>query len=103
MADTLTVKNPRTGNTVAFSFDGENDPRRAILESRIASGKLNKASGPTKQGRPEPPANDPDAGVRDEKGDLLKSVHGGGVDPDADGDALGVPSGSKATDKKSDK
>jgi hypothetical protein len=44
-----------------------------------------------------------DTGVKDEKGDYLLSVHGGGLDPDADGDALGQPTGSGAPHPEADR
>ena len=102
--DSITVKN-ESGQTVQIGLP-EGDPkskaRREIVEQRIARGELTKASGKS-GGDPAGRAAvlDYHTGLRDEKGDLLKSVHGGGLDPDADGDALGEPSGSGA--KSADK
>lgn len=97
----ITVKN-ESGQTVQIGLP-EGDPkskvRREIIEQRIARGELSKASG--KSGG-DPAGRlavvDYHTGLRDEKGDLLKSVHGGGLDPDAEGDVLGQPSGSKKTE-----
>jgi hypothetical protein len=97
MSDTITVKN-ESGQVATFLLDGDADPRKAILEQRIARGELEKVSKSTKSAgarRTRVVVVDSDAGLKDERGDLLKSVHGGGHDPDADGDVLGDPSGSK--------
>lgn len=94
----FTVQN-ESGQVVSFNLDGDTDPRKAILEQRIARGELTKASTSTKSaarvGRNRVAVVDEHTGVRDEKGDLLKSIHGGGNDPDARGDELGQPSGSE--------
>jgi hypothetical protein len=97
--DSITVKNS-SGQVAQIAFP-DNDPRakarREIIEQRIARGELQKASGKSGGNPAGPtPVVDYHTGLRDEKGDLLKSVHGGGVDPDAEGDVLGQPSGSKA-------
>jgi len=93
---TITVQN-ESGQVASFYVDGDNDPRAMILEQRIKRGELTKttkkSSAPVRRGRQA--VVDADTGLKDEKGDYLKSVHGGGLDPDADGDALGQPSGSK--------
>jgi hypothetical protein len=98
MSDSITVKNS-SGQVSTFLIDGDADPRKAILEQRIARGELEKVSKTTKSAprgrRTRVVVVDSDAGLTDEKGDLLKSVHGGGHDPDADGDVAGDPSGSK--------
>lgn len=99
--DSITVKN-ESGQVAQIGLP-EGDPksktRREVIEQRIARGELTKASGKS-GGDPAGRAAvvDYHTGLRDEKGDLLKSVHGGGVDPDADGDVLGQPSGSKKVD-----
>lgn len=96
--DTITVKN-ESGQVVSLSFDGDNDPRKAIVEQRIQRGELEKVNKSSKSERvtrrSRRVVEDYHTGLRDEKGDLLKSVHGGGLDPDADGDVMGQPSGSK--------
>lgn len=91
---TMHVKNPRTGNVTQFEVTGPEDPRAVILRQRLKRGDLESASASTKPGSPADAPADIDQGVKDEKGDWLKSVHGGGLDPDGSGDALGVPSGS---------
>lgn len=97
---TITVKNER-GQVASFTVDGDHDPRALILQQRIERGDLEKvskgtASDVTPRGRVV--VLDSDTGVRDERGDLLKSVHGGGIDPDAQGDVLGQPTGSEPVD-----
>lgn len=96
--DTITVKN-ESGQVVSLSYDGELDPRKQIIDSRIKQGELEKVARTTKSGefvgRSQRVVEDYHTGMRDERGDLLKSVHGGGGDPDADGDEMGQPSGSK--------
>lgn len=96
--DTITVKN-ESGQVVSLSYDGEGDPRKQIIDRRIQMGELEKVSKSTKSkefvGRSRRVVEDYHTGLRDERGDLLKSVHGGGGDPDADGDEMGQPSGSK--------
>lgn len=87
------VKNS-SGQVVSYDLE-DGDPRREILDAMVKRGDLEKVAASTKSGARRPAPKDADAGVKDEKGDLLKSVHGGGEDPDADGDALGQPSGSK--------
>lgn len=94
MAETMSVRNPRTGQVAHFTIDGPHDPRAVILQERIRRGALESASGSAKSGDAAVTVVEIDAGVRDENGNLLKSVHGGGLDPDAAGDARGVPSGS---------
>lgn len=94
----ITVKNA-SGQVVSLNTDGARGKAvQEIVEQRIKRGELEKASAsaksaPTRRGRAA--VIDADTGVKDKKGDLLKSVHGGGLDPDADGDVLGQPSGSK--------
>lgn len=101
--NTITVQNS-AGQVVSFGFDPA-DPtskaREEILAQRVARGELIKVAKGTASARPGTfvAVEDAHAGLYDEKGDLLKSVHGGGLDPDADGDALGIPSGSKPVDK----
>lgn len=99
--DTITVKN-ESGQVVSLSYDGELDPRKQIIDSRIKQGELEKVAKSTKSdtfvGRSQRLVEDYHTGLRDERGDLLKSVHGGGSDPDADGDEMGQPSGSKPVD-----
>lgn len=94
----ITVKN-ESGQVVSLSFDGDHDPRKQIVEQRIARGeltKVTKSEKSTARGRRGRQAVvDYHTGLRDEKGDLLKSVHGGGLDPDAQGDEMGQPSGSE--------
>lgn len=97
MTDTITVKN-ESGQVASFLVDGDADPRKAILEQRIARGELEKVNKTTKSAagrRARVVVQDADTGLKDEAGNFLKSVHGGGLDPDADGDVLGQPSGSK--------
>lgn len=95
--DTISVKN-ESGQVVSLSFDGEQDPRKQIIDQRIKQGELEKVSKGTSSdafvGRSQRVVEDYHTGLRDERGDLLKSVHGGGGDPDADGDEMGQPSGS---------
>lgn len=99
--DTITVKNT-SGQVVSLSYDGDQDPRKEIIERRIQQGELQKVAKGTKPearvGISRRAVEDYHTGLRDERGDLLKSVHGGGGDPDADGDAMGQPSGSKPTE-----
>lgn len=94
--DTISVRNPATGQVAHFSLTGPNDPRAAVLLQRIARNELERVGSDAESDSPgrEAVTLDIHAEVRDEKGDLLKSVHGGGLDPDAAGDALGRPSGS---------
>lgn len=89
----------RSGQVAHFTVDGDMDPRAQILRGRIARGELQEAKKSDTSGSVEVVVTDADTGVKDEKGDYLKSVHGGGIDPDAKGDALGQPSGSGATGK----
>lgn len=100
MADTITVKN-ESGQVATFALEGDSDPRKAILEQRIARGELEKVTKATKSAagrRARVVVVDSDTGLKDERGDLLKSVHGGGLDPDANGDVAGQPSGSKVVE-----
>lgn len=90
MTDTITTTNER-GQVASFAVSGPLDPRAQVLRQRIARGELREGDQTKKA--PEATVNVL-AGVRDEKGDLLLSVHGGGIDPDAVGDARGIPSGS---------
>ena len=95
----ITVKNA-SGQVVSLNVDGPRGLAVAgIVEQRIKRGELEKVSTSTKSAtgprRNRAAVVDADTGVRDEKGDLLKSVHGGGIDPDAKGDALGRPTGSE--------
>lgn len=99
--DTISVRN-ESGQVTHFAVTGPEDPRAKILNQRIARGDLEKVSKSTKTADVTVVVFDDHAGVRDEKGDLLKSVHGGGLDPDADGDALGQPSGSKVPEGAED-
>lgn len=96
--DSITFKN-ESGQVVSLSFSGDQDPRKAIVEQRIQRGELEKVSKGTESetlaGISRRAVEDYHTGLRDERGDLLKSVHGGGGDPDADGDEMGQPSGSK--------
>lgn len=93
----MTVRNG-SGQVASFYVDDENDPVATILAPRIRLGELERVPKGTKS---TPKRRRGSAGVvdahtemRDEKGDYLKSVHGGGLDPDAYGDVLGTPSGS---------
>lgn len=101
MSSSITVTN-ESGQTAQIGlpeWDPKSKTRREVIEQRIARGELTKSSGKSggeTVGRAA--VVDYHTGLRDEKGDLLKSVHGGGVDPDADGDVLGQPSGSKETE-----
>lgn len=98
----ITVKNA-SEQVVSLNTDGpQGKAIEDIIEQRIKRGELEKVSAGTKSAprRARAAVVDSDAGVKDEKGDYLKSVHGGGVDPDAEGDALGQPSGSKAEKSK---
>lgn len=89
--DTITVTND-SGQVASFGVDGPHDPRAQVLRQRIARGDLREGD---QSGRPvDTDGVNVFAGVRDEKGDLLRSIHGGGLDPEAAGDARGVPSGS---------
>ena len=98
--DSITVKN-ESGQVVSLGFD-PSDPRsrarKEIVEGRIRMGELEKAGKSDESGEFTSPSRraavSADTGVKDEKGDYLLSVHGGGLDPDADGDALGQPTGS---------
>lgn len=89
MTEKITVTNAQ-GQVSSFGVTGPMDPRAQVLRQRINSGELTEGDG----GDKAPVAVSLYAGVRDEKGDLLRSIHGGGLDPDALGDARGVPSGS---------
>jgi hypothetical protein len=93
---TITVKNT-SGQVSSFSLDGPDGlARKQILEQRIARGELTRVPKGTKSVRPgEFAVVDSDTGLTDEAGNLLKSVHGGGIDPDAEGDVLGLPTGSQ--------
>lgn len=101
MSESITVKN-ESGQTVEIGLPAD-DPksitRREVIEQRIARGELTVTKGKS-GGRRQPRAvvEDYHTGLKDERGDLLKSVHGGGLDPDANGDVLGQPSGSKPVD-----
>lgn len=97
MTDTISVQND-SGQVASFLLDGPNDPRAEILRQRIARGELTEAkkSDKSRAGRrARVVVQDSDTGLKDERGDFLKSVHGGGLDPDAEGDVNGDPSGSK--------
>jgi len=97
---TITVRN-ESGQVTSYLVDPADATtvaRAQILRQRIARGELMEEKSSAKSARPGVirPLEDYQTGLVDERGDLLKSVHGGGLDPDADGDALGQPSGSKA-------
>lgn len=96
MSSTITVQNT-SGQVSTFVLDGPDGlARKQILEQRIARGELSRVSKDTKSQRPGQVAVvDSDTGLADEAGNLLKSVHGGGIDPDAKGDVLGLPTGSE--------
>lgn len=99
----FTVQN-ESGQVVSYDLDA-GDPRKAILEQRIARGELTKvADGTESAGRPTQVVvvEDEHTGLTDEQGDLLKSIHGGGLDPDAAGDITGQPSGSKSAEELGD-
>lgn len=102
--ESITVQN-QSGQVVSIGLP-ENDPksqaRKEIIEARVRRGELAKASKGAKSEDVTVVVTDADTGVKDEKGDYLKSIHGGGIDPDAKGDALGQPSGSGATGKDAD-
>lgn len=88
----ITVTN-QSGQTVSLSTDGPKGKAvKEIIESRIARGELTKGTKAE-----EFVVIDAHSGLKDENGNWLKSVHGGGLDPDVDGDALGQPSGSEAS------
>lgn len=90
------------GQVASFLIDTDNpkDVARAeILRQRIARGELGAAEPGAMSQKVVKTVVDDHTGAVDEKGDLLKSVHGGGLDPDADGDATGTPSGSKAPEE----
>jgi hypothetical protein len=93
---TIHVRN-ESGQVAHFTVDGPNDPRAHVLAQRIARQELEAVSASTKSSRPGEGGLllDAHVGVKDERGDFLKSVHGGGLDPDAEGDVGGDPSGSK--------
>jgi hypothetical protein len=99
--DSISVRN-ESGQVVSMSFTSDQDPRKIIVEQRIARGELEKVSKGTKSDAAEAinrrAVEDYHTGLKDERGDLLKSVHGGGIDPDAQGDVLGQPSGSEHTE-----
>lgn len=99
--DSISVRN-ESGQVVSMSFTGDQDPRKIIVEQRIARGELEKVSKGSKSDAAEAlnrrAVEDYHTGLRDEKGDLLKSVHGGGIDPDAQGDVMGQPTGSEHVD-----
>lgn len=88
--DKITVTNDK-GQVSSFGVTGPMDPRAQVLRQRIANGELTEGD---RSGDKAAVVVNEFALVRDEKGDLLRSIHGGGLDPDALGDARGVPSGS---------
>ncbi len=96
--DSISVRN-ESGQVVSMSFTGDQDPRKTIVEQRIARGELEKVTKSAKSDAPgainRRAVEDYHTGLKDERGDLLKSVHGGGIDPDAQGDVMGQPSGSE--------
>ncbi len=96
---TITVKNT-SGQVSSFSLDGPDGlARKHILEQRVARGELTVVKAGTKSERPGTVGViDTDTGLADEAGNLLKSLHGGGIDPDAGGDVLGLPTGSQPVD-----
>lgn len=99
----FTVQN-ESGQVVSYDVN-PGDARKEILEQRIARGELTKVSeGTESAARPVQVVvvEDEHTGLRDEAGDWLKSVHGGGLDPDAAGDVVGQPSGSKSADELGD-
>lgn len=99
----FTVQN-ESGQVVSYDLK-PGDPRQEILEQRIARGELSKVSeGTESAARPVQVVvvEDEHTGLRDEAGDLLKSVHGGGLDPDVAGDVIGQPSGSKSAEELGD-
>lgn len=89
----ITVTND-AGQTSSFLVSGPTDPRAIVLKQRIDRGEL-RVGDKSKDGRVDTSSSIFE-GVKDEEGNYLRSVHGGGIDPDADGDARGVPSGSGA-------
>lgn len=99
--DSISVRN-ESGQVVSMSFTGDQDPRKIIVEQRIARGELEKVSKGSKSDAAgavnRRAVEDYHTGLKDEAGNFLKSVHGGGLDPDAEGDVLGQPSGSKPTE-----
>ena len=102
MADKMFVKNSE-GQVSGFDISGpQGAAREAILRQRILRGELSEAKSGAKSDQPggdlTPVVEDYQTGLRDEKNDLLRSIHGGGLDPDAKGDALGQPSGSEHVD-----
>ncbi|MGZ6844557.1 MAG: hypothetical protein ACXVF2_20465 [Blastococcus sp.] len=103
MSKTITTRN-ESGQVASFEVTGPLDPVAQILQQRIARGELEVVDGKTKSAAPNTrgAVEDVHTGMVDEKGDYLKSIHGGGADPDADGDALGVPSGSGKKDAEAD-
>lgn len=90
MTETITVTND-SGQVATYTVDGPTDPRAQILRQRIARGELREGDRSKDTVEAAPSIF---AGVRDEKGDLVASIHGGGIDPEAVSDARGVPSGS---------
>ena len=94
MTDTISTVNDH-GQVAHFQVDGKHDPRALVLNQKIAQGEFEAAKKSDKSDSRPFVIRDADVGVKDERGDYLKSVHGGGLDPDADGDVLGQPSGSK--------
>lgn len=99
--DSISVRN-ESGQVVSMSFTGDQDPRKIIIEQRIARGELEKVAKGAKSDAAgainRRAVEDYHTGLKDEAGNFLKSVHGGGIDPDAQGDVLGQPSGSEPVD-----
>lgn len=93
MSDKITVTNER-GQVASFTVDGPMDPRAQVLRQRIDRGEL-RLGDRSKDGVVDAGVALLE-GVKDEEGNYLRSVHGGGIDPDAAGDARGIPSGSGA-------
>ena len=99
--ESITVQN-QSGQVVSLGLpadDPKSQARKEIVEARVRRGELAEAKKGAKSENVTVVVTDADTGVKDEKGDYLKSIHGGGIDPDADGDALGQPSGSGASGK----
>lgn len=82
---TISVRNDQD-QVAHFSVTGPADPVASILLQRVARGELERASiddvSVPRSRNGGFAVAELHEGVRDEKGDLLKSVHGGGLDPD---------------------
>lgn len=94
MSNTISVRNA-SGQVASFSLDDEKSvERERVLRQRINRGELEEVALGADSVARRAVVVEIDANVRDENGNLLKSIHAGGLDPDAAGDSNGVPSGS---------